>query len=375
MIERDDLAAWLRLLETSGVGRESVRKLLAAFGSAPAVFEAPIRHWRDAIKAPVAQALSKPPDDLPQLISTTWSWLQQSASPTRAVVCLGNPAYPAAWLQMADPPLMVYAQGNLALLSRPSMAIVGSRNATRQGLDNAQAFAESLSCSGLAVVSGLALGIDAVAHQGALKGSGSTIAIIGTGLDRVYPRQHIALAHQISEEGLMLSEYALGTPPLPAHFPQRNRLIAGLSMGTVVVEATVQSGSLITARLAMEAGREVFAIPGSIHSPQSRGCHALIKQGAKLVEQAQDILEELHWHRQSPASSRPITVEKPKALSPEAPPDALLQALGYDPIGLDALAARTGWSPQELSTRLLDYELNGVIARLPGQLFQRVART
>lgn len=375
MIERDELAAWLRLLETPGVGRESVRKLLAAFGSAPAVFEAPIRQWRDAIKAPVAQALSKPPDDLPQLISTTWSWLQQSASPTRAVVCLGDPAYPAAWLQMADPPLMVYAQGNLALLSRPSMAIVGSRNATRQGLDNAQAFAESLSCSGLAVVSGLALGIDAVAHQGALKGSGSTIAIIGTGLDRVYPRQHIALAHQISEEGLMLSEYALGTPPLPAHFPQRNRLIAGLSLGSLVVEATVQSGSLITARLAMEAGREVFAIPGSIHSPQSRGCHALIKQGAKLVEQAQDILEELHWHRQSPASSRPITVEKPQALSPEAPPDALLQALGYDPIGLDALAARTGWSPQELSTRLLDYELNGVIARLPGQLFQRVART
>ena len=374
MIERDELAAWLRLLETPGVGRESVRKLLAAFGSAPGVFETPVRHWRDAIKAPVAQALSKVPDELPQLISTTWNWLQQPAGPTRAVVCLGDPAYPAAWLQMADPPLIVYAQGNLALLSRPSMAIVGSRNATRQGLDNAQAFAENLSRSGLAVVSGLALGIDAVAHQGALKGSGGTIAIIGTGLDRVYPRQHMALAHQISEEGLMLSEYALGTPPLPVHFPQRNRLIAGLSLGTLVVEATVQSGSLITARLAMEAGREVFAIPGSIHSPQSRGCHALIKQGAKLVEQAQDILEELQWHPPSPSSSSAITADPPQALSAEAPPDDLLQALGYDPIGLDALAARTGWSPQELSTRLLAYELDGVVARLPGQIFQRVAR-
>ena len=371
MIERDELAAWLRLLETPGVGRESVRKLLVAFGSAPAVFDAPQRLWRDAIKASVAQALSKPPDNLPQLISATWDWLQHPRSSTCEVVCLGDPAYPAAWLQMADPPLMVYAQGDLSLLSRASVAIVGSRNATRQGLDNAQAFAESLSCSGLAVVSGLALGIDAVAHQGALKGPGGTIAIIGTGLDRVYPKQHFALAHQISETGLMLSEYALGTPPLPAHFPQRNRLIAGLSLGTLVVEAAVQSGSLITARLAMEAGREVFAIPGSIHSPQSRGCHALIRQGAKLVEQAQDILEELHWRAAAESSSHTNT---PQSIDSDEPSDPLLQALGYDPVGLDALAARTGWTPQELNTRLLTYELEGLVARLPGQLFQRTAK-
>lgn len=372
MIERDELAAWLRLLETPGVGRESARKLLAAFGSAPLVFSAPQHAWREVITPPVARALSKPPDTLPQLISLTWDWLRESEGPSRAVVCLGDPAYPDTWLQAPDPPLLIYTQGHLDLLLRPCVAIVGSRSATPQGLDNARAFAAHLSANSLTIASGLALGIDGVAHQGGLTGPGSTIAIIGTGLDRVYPKQHLGLARDISQKGLLVSEYALGTPPLPPHFPQRNRLIAGLSLGTLVVEAAMQSGSLITARMAMEAGREVFAIPGSIHSPQARGCHALIKQGAKLVENGQDVLEELHWNQvpqPAPPPSAPST--SPTDRAEEHP---LLEAMGYDPISLDALAVRTGKSAQELQARLLDLELIGQVARLPGQLFQRMGR-
>ena len=215
------------------------------------------------------------------------------------------------------------------------------------------------------MVSGLALGIDAAAHEGGLEGPGSTIAVVGTGLDLVYPKRHLRLARRIAEQGLLVSEYGLGTPPLPAHFPTRNRIIAGLARGTLVVEAALQSGSLITARLAAEAGREVFAIPGSIHAPQSRGCHALLKQGAKLVEQAQDVLEELRL----PSAPRGPEVES----EPSAErPDALLDALGYDPVSLDALVARTGIGPAELNAKLLELELGGHVARLPGQLFQRI---
>ena len=255
----------------------------------------------------------------------------------------------------------------MELLQRPAIAIVGSRNPTAQGRDNAKAFATALSGAGLTIVSGLALGVDGAAHEGALDGPGSTIAVVGTGLDRVYPRAHHTLAHRIAREGLMLSEYALGMPPLAANFPLRNRIIAGVSQGVLVVEAALQSGSLITARLAAEAGREVFAIPGSIHAPQSRGCHALIKQGAKLVDSAQDIQEELQFGHQGPGETpQPPTAERGQG-------DPLLEAMGYDPVSLDALVARTGSPPHELNARLLDLELSGRVARLPGQLFQRVA--
>jgi DNA processing protein len=290
--------------------------------------------------------------------------LRAQAAEPRAVVTLGDPRYPPALLNAPDPPLVLYAQGRVDLLQADSIAIVGSRHPTPQGAANARAFARELSDAGLTVVSGMALGVDAAAHDGGLAGAASTVAVVGTGLDRVYPRRHLALAHRIAQHGLIVSEYALGAPPLAAHFPQRNRIIAGLSRGTLVVEAAIQSGSLITARLANEAGRDVFAIPGSIHSPQARGCHALRRQGAKLVETAQDVLEELR------PAARP-------AAAPVAgePSDAnpLLDALGFDPVTLDALAARTGWSAAELSARLLGLELDGLIARLPGQLFQRVA--
>ena len=350
MIDRDELAAWLRLLETPGVGRDGARRLLATHGSPQAV--------------QAANVLAAPPDTLPALLETTLAWL--AADESRQIVTLGDPAYPGALLETADPPLLLYAQGRIELLRAESIAIVGSRNATRQGLDNARSFAAQLSHAGFTIVSGLALGIDAAAHEGGLEGAGSTVAVVGTGLDSAYPTRNRTLAHQLVAKGLLVSEYSLGTPPLPAHFPQRNRIIAGLARATLVVEAAPQSGSLITARLANEAGRDVFAIPGSIHSPQSRGCHALIKQGAKLVESVADILEEL----------RPGAAAAPRrsATAPAPADDPLLEALGFDPITLDALAERTGWPPADLNIRLLELELDGRVARLPGQRFQRIAQ-
>jgi DNA processing protein len=259
--------------------------------------------------------------------------------------------------------------GRLAQPPQRAVAIVGSRNPTPQGLLNARAFARALAEAGVTVVSGLALGIDGAAHQGALDGAAAdalaTIAVVGTGLDRVYPKRHLELAHRIAERGMILSEYPLGTPPLPGNFPRRNRLIAALGQGTLVVEAALESGSLITARLAAEQGREVFAIPGSIHSPQSRGCHALLRQGAKLVESAQDVLEDLRFVL--PSAPAPALAEEAEGEDP------LLHALGFDPVGLDALIARTGIPAPLLQAQLLELELAGRVARLPGGLFQRIA--
>jgi len=366
-MDRDELAAWLRLIETPQVGRESARKLLAAFGSPQAVLAAPTAARKEIVSATTATALAQEPDALAALVETTVSWLASATDDApRQVLTLGDPSYPSLLLETADPPLLMYLQGDASLLQAPSLAVVGSRNPTPQGRENAHAFSAHLSQAGLTIVSGLALGIDGAAHEGGLSGAGRTIAVIGTGLDRVYPRRHLELAHRISAQGLMLSEYSLGTPPLPPNFPMRNRIIAGLTRGTLVVEAALQSGSLITARLASEAGRDVFAIPGSIHSPQSRGCHALIKQGAKLVETGQDVLEELPSYRPPPSDSAEPPPEKGSS-------DPLLQALGFDPVTLDALVARTGWPAALLNTRLLELEMEGQVARLPGQLFQRVS--
>lgn len=371
----DELLAWLRLAHSPGLGLAGARRLLAAFGSPQHAVAASPAAMRELVGVEGAQALLEPTLDHAALHHATMAWLAADVQ-RRFVVTLGDPAYPQALLETADPPLLLYLQGRLSLLSEPSLAIVGSRHATPGGLDNARAFASHLSGAGLVIVSGLALGIDGAAHAGALDGatmlSGGTIAVVGTGLDRVYPKRHHALAHRMSEgAGLMLSEFPLGTPPLPLHFPKRNRIIAGLTLGTLVVEAAVQSGSLITARMAAECGREVFAIPGSIHSPQARGCHRLIKDGAKLVETADDILQELRWPARASASH---------ANEPPLPPslpegeDPLLAALGHDPVTLDALAARTGWPAADLQARLLQLELDGHLARLPGGLLQRRAR-
>lgn len=366
MIDRDELAAWLRLIETPYVGRESARRLLAAFGSPEAAIGASVAARRAVVGPAAATALASAPESFDALLQATLAWLEAPAPPARHFVALGDPRYPQSLLETADPPLALYLQGRVELLAAASLAIVGSRNPTPQGLENARAFAAHLSNAGLTVVSGLALGIDAAAHEGGLEGAGSTIAVVGTGLDIVYPRRHHRLAHRITDAGLLVSEYSLGTPSLDFNFPARNRIIAGLTQGTLVVEAALPSGSLITARLAAEAGREVFAIPGSIHSPQSRGCHALLKQGAKLVETGADILEEL-----SGSSSAARSAGAPVGPAARHP---VLEALGFDPTGLDALVARTGMSAAELSAKLLDLELEGRVARLPGQLFQRIGQ-
>jgi DNA processing protein len=370
LIDRDELAAWLRLLETPKLGRESARRLLAAFGSAQAVMASTVDQRREVIGPVQAAALASPPDTFDALLANTLSWLTATEVEPRDVIVLGDLRYPRALLESGDPPLLLYVQGRIELLQAESLAVVGSRNPTPQGSANAHSFSAELSEAGLTIVSGLAMGVDGAAHEGGLEGAGSTIAVVGTGLDRVYPRRHLVLAHRIANQGLIVSEYSLGTPPLAPHFPARNRIIAGLARGTLVVEAVLKSGSLITARMASECGRDVFAIPGSIHSPQSRGCHALIQQGAKLVESAADILEELKL---------PLRVTMPGSIGDNAPTsdapasDPLLDALGFDPITLDALVARTGWPAGELNSRLLDLELDGQVARLPGQLFQRIA--
>jgi DNA processing protein len=370
MIDRDELGAWLRLVETPGLGRESARRLLVEFGSPEAAIGASTPARRAVIEAGAAAALATEPPGFAALFAATSAWLNAAGSESRAVIALGDPRYPQALLQAADPPLMLYAQGRFDLLNATSIAVVGSRNPTAQGLDNARAFAAHLSRAGFVIVSGLALGIDGAAHEGALEGGGGTIAVVGTGLDSVYPARHRALAQRIlANGGLIVSEFSIGTPALPPHFPIRNRIIAGLSRGTLVVEAAVQSGSLITARLAADNGRDVFAIPGSIHSPQARGCHVLIKQGAKLVDAAADILEEY--------ATAPVV--RGVAQSSDAEPsatkaDPLLSALGFDPIGLDTLVERTGMAASELAARLLELELAGRVARLPGQMFQRLER-
>jgi DNA processing protein len=377
MLTREELSAWLRLLGTPGVGNDTARRLLAAFASPEAVFAASEAARREVVGAPITRALATPPEAHERLLEATWSWLNSAeADAPRHLLTLGDPAYPALLLQTADPPLMLHAVGRVELLSAPAIAIVGSRSATPQGIDNARAFARDLSRRGLAIVSGLAIGIDAAAHAGGLEGPGSTIAFVGTGLDQIYPRRNEALARRIMREGVVASEFALGMPAIAANFPRRNRLIAGVAQGTLVVEAALQSGSLITARLALEAGREVFAIPGSIHSPLSRGCHRLLQQGAKLVETCDDIMQEL---RLGPvvahAGERSVGAGEDDGTPAFDRVDAsLLAALGHDPASFDALAARTGLPTETLSARLLELELAGHVQRLPGGLFQRRGR-
>jgi DNA processing protein len=353
-MQREELAGWLRLALTYSLGNAGARRLLAAHG----------------LPSNIPRSVLADPEGFAEKLEATWQWLESGTSAPRHVLTLADARYPAGLLQIADPPLLLYAVGVLPQPWPNGIAIVGSRNATAQGLANARQFGAAFARAGLTVVSGLALGIDGAAHEGALEGGPAdgvaTVAVVGTGLDRVYPKQHHELAHRIAQRGLIISEFPIGTPPLAQNFPMRNRLIAALSHGTVVVEAALQSGSLITAREAAEQGKEVFAIPGSIHSPQSRGTHALLKQGAKLVETAQDVLEELPQ-----LGKRATSTQRKSAVASE--PDALVEALGFDPVSLDALVARTGLSAAQLQARLLELELEGAVARLPGGLFQRVA--
>lgn len=352
------LAAWLRLTLIPGIGGETQRKLLAAFGLPEAIFAADPLEVRRIIGQRAELLFDF---DAHEAVDRSIDWAEQ---PGNHILTLADAAYPAALLEISDPPSLLYVRGDPCLLQQRGLAIVGSRNATPQGLQNAENFARFLAGKGHAIISGLALGIDAAAHRGALAGAGKTVAVIGTGADRVYPARNKELALEICEHGAIVSEFPLGTPVLAHNFPRRNRIISGLARGVLVVEAAPESGSLITARLAAEQGREVFAIPGSIHSPLARGCHKLIKQGAKLVETAQDILEEL-----GPVVE-PVreTAIEPPALGGHP----ILLALGHDPCALDELVERTGQLAEQLIPELLMLELSGHLSSLPGNRYQRL---
>ncbi|MGA8513885.1 MAG: DNA-processing protein DprA [Burkholderiaceae bacterium] len=398
-MQRDELAAWLRLTLTDGVGNLSARKLLAAFGLPHAIFEQSPTALQHIVSQAQARALKTQPEGWEALIQATQDWLAgvERDGVARRIVSLADPLYPRSLLAIDDPPLLLYVTGAIDIYAHIAakeiandIAIVGSRNPTPQGEANARNFAKSFALSGLHVVSGLALGVDGAAHLGALDAhqesagsAGSTIAVVGTGLDRVYPKKHYELAHRIAMQGVLLSEFPIGTPPIAANFPKRNRIISALTQGTLVVEAAIQSGSLITARMALEQGKDVFAIPGSIHSTVSKGCHLLIKQGAKLVESAQDVLEELQhpvaaysvaFPANSKAPAEPFdSANTTSATDTTTPNHALLEALGHDPVSLDALIARTGIDAATLQARLFELELSNQVARLPGGLFQRQA--
>ncbi len=352
-----DIAAWIRLTLIPGIGGETQRQLLGTFGLPEAIFAASRAALVGAVGETLAGSIAS--TDCMAEVEATLAW---SREPGNRIITLADAEYPQTLLRGINPPVLLYVKGRAELLNRPALAIVGSRNATRQGEANAEAFATALSQAGLTIVSGLALGIDAAAHRGALNGVGSTIAVIGTGPDRIYPARNAALTRRIAEQGAIVSEFPLGTPPIAGNFPRRNRLIAGIGRGCLVVEAAERSGSLITARLAAESGAEVFAIPGSIHSPHAKGCHKLIKQGAKLVETAQDVMEELRWEGAVAIRAKPVAPGN----------DPILAALGHDPCDLDTLAERTGLPADALLAALLPLELDGKVAQLPGGRYQRL---
>jgi len=406
---RESLQAWLRLSLTPRVGNKTARALLQGFGLPEQIFQQSPAELQTLVSPAISQQLCTLPAELETLLDVTWAWLNTPAPVRRAsdkplqtegavigkrLLTLADPDYPQSLLLIPDPPLILYVMGQTqhlhwlspAPLKAPrAVAIVGSRNPTPQGSLNAQEFAHSLAQAGLTVISGLALGIDTAAHQGALAGGTlanplHTVAVVGTGLDRVYPQQNHALAQHIAQQGLLLSEYPLNTPPVMANFPKRNRLIAGLSQGCLVVEAALRSGSLITAKQAVEMGKEVFAIPGSIHTTVAKGCHDLIKQGAKLVDSAQDILEEM---KDLPLASMAFSPSHPSDIHP-TPLDAMPSSqplanrlaahLGHAPVGLDELQRRSGLPTSQLQAELFQMELAGTLGRLPGGLYQQLNR-
>lgn len=373
----DELTAWLALARAPGLHASSLQPLLERFGSVNALLVASVEQLQKA-SAPASflDWLTRHRGQLDELLAPDLGWLDH---PAHHLVPLGSAQYPPLLAQLPDAPIALYVRGDPTLLGMPQLAIVGSRNPTASGRDNAASFAAHLARCGLIITSGLAIGIDAAAHQGALDAGGKTIAVCGAGVDVAYPRTNVALAEAIERNGALVSEFPLGTPALKANFPRRNRIISGLSLGTLVVEAAVRSGSLITARLAAEQGREVFAIPGSIHNPLARGCHLLIRQGAKLVETADDIFAELR----SLAGSLTSTVQAlPEAAKPAdstgifAPEldkdyEILLDALGFEPAGVDVLVRRTGLGADEVASMLLILELDGRIESRPGGLYVR----
>ncbi|MBA2547451.1 MAG: DNA-protecting protein DprA [Burkholderiaceae bacterium] len=358
-------AAWLRLILSPGLGPRTARQLLGTFGLPDAIFEAGLPALLRTVPEPLARILAQPPGEEVRLaIEATEKWL--GAAEDHTFITLADASYPQILLTTADPPPVLFAIGRVELLNRPAVAIVGSRNATRQGTENAHGFARALAQSGVTIVSGLALGIDAAAHSGALASdsAASTIGVVGTGVDVIYPASNRRLTLDVRKRGLVISEFALCTPAIAHNFPRRNRIIAGMTRGVLVVEAALRSGSLITARLAADCGRDVFAVPGSIHAPLSKGCHRLIRDGAKLVESANDVLEELGLAGRT--SAEPTAPPEPAAHAD------VLQLLGHDPIDLDQLVQHSNREAGELVGALLELELAQYVERLPGNRYQRL---
>ncbi len=399
--DTDALAAWLLLEYTAHLPLDAVRAWLGVLGSAHAVVSATQNQLASIVTEAAASVVKTPLPDVRDkrqaYIDSALAWVTAPGyDGTRHILTWDHADYPAQLLTISDPPLVLFVQGNAAALSRPAVGIVGARNATQQGVANARVFAQSLADKNITVISGMALGIDAAAHEGALNAVHNpcaTVAVVGTGIDRVYPASHRDLAHRIAAQGAVVSEFPIGTPPMAHNFPRRNRLIAGLSRGVLVVEAALRSGSLITARVAGEQGREVLAIPGSIHAPLSKGCHQLLKQGAKLVESAQDVMEELRLDQSfdlPPASTAAATdsaatfsSHAPKRSKPTAPSpnlattfptsdDPVLAAMGHTPMDLDQLLAVTHMSAGDLLSRLTELELFGQIEALDGARYQRL---
>ncbi len=362
-----ELRFWLALLRAPGLGTRGALEVLdnttpeALFGAAlPG-------EVRERLRADTREYFRNPDWGA---VDTDLAWL--ATTPRNHIVTLHDASYPPLLKEIADPPLLLFVHGEVAVLSRPQIAMVGSRNPTPQGLENAHAFAQSFAHTGLAITSGLALGIDAACHEGALAGGGYTLAVMGTGLDRVYPKRHHALAHQVAAQGVLISEFPPGTPPLKENFPRRNRIISGLSLGTLVVEASVNSGSLITARCAADQGREVFAIPGSIHNPLARGCHVLIRQGAKLVESANDVLEELQVSLPLPLDQETRAGAVSVALTPEQ--QTVLEQLGFEPTPMDRIVERTALTADVVSSILLLLELQGQVMSSGAQYYRVPAK-
>jgi DNA processing protein len=367
----DDPERWLKLARTPGLHAGQLQEWLALGASPPDLAHEPPaalaalglgRTLIDALREPDAAG-----------IAADLAWLQ--AASNRTLVVWGAPDYPPLLAQIADAPLVLYVEGDVTALSLPQLAIVGSRNPTALGRDTALQFATCLARAGLVVTSGLALGIDAAAHRGSLAGGSRTVAIVGRGLDDIYPRENAALAREIvAREGALATDLPIGIPPLKQNFPRRNRILSGLAVGTLVVEAALQSGSLITARLASEQGREVFAIPGSIHNPMARGCHRLLRQGARLVEGVDDIFAEIE--SMIAEIRRNVSETVVKGSGPGLPLldkdyEILLDAVGFEPAGLDSLVVRTGLEAGAVASMLLILELDGRVQQQPGGRFSR----
>lgn len=368
----DDLTAWLTLHRCPGLGSRGLAALVDRFGSASAALGAGPAGY---------SGLGLPPETLDYLrqpdLAGVEADLAWAAQPGHHILTVQDPGYPELLRRTADPPQVLHVLGDPEVLGLPQVAIVGSRHPTPGGAETAHELARDLAAAGLVVTSGLALGIDGAAHRGALAAGGVTVAVAGTGLDRVYPASHRELAHRLAAEGALVSEYPLGTPPLPEHFPRRNRIIAGLSLGTLVVEAALRSGSLITARLAGEEGREVLAVPGSIRNPLARGCHALLREGATLVETASDVLQALAplLPHVPAAASGDRRVEGGDDAAPSDPEHRrVLASLGYDPTPIDAVVERSGLTAEAVSSILLLLELRGLVESHGGGRYARAGR-